>query len=310
MVSLSPTRAPSRDAPSSPPRARHDVSPLRRGHRRLAMVYATPLAVIVAVLFVVPLGLMVWMSFNHWPLLGASAPNGVTNYRALGDPLFLHALWFTVKYTVVTTVVLGLVAFGLALLVQEGPRGVGLFRTVFFLPSAVGLASASLLFYGMFNTDSSPLNAAMRLLAGGDVDWLGSSGNALISTVGMITWRFAGFYMLILMTGLHGIDPVLYEAARTDGAGWWQTMRRVTLPLLRPTIALMMVLSVTGSLLAFDQFFILTGGRHGTATIVIDVYREAFLSQDLGRAAAVSVAILVGLVIINGAQLRLLRRDS
>ncbi|GAB3972431.1 sugar ABC transporter permease [Actinoallomurus acanthiterrae] len=310
MVSLSPTRAPSRDAPSPPPRARRDVSKLRRGHRRLAMIYATPLAVIVAVLFVVPLGLMVWMSFNHWPLLGASAPNGVANYKALSDPLFLHALWFTVKYTVVTTVVLGLVAFGLALLVQEGPRGVGLFRTVFFLPSAVGLASASLLFYGMFNTHSSVLNAAMRLLAGGDVDWLGSSGNALFSTIGMITWRFAGFYMLILMTGLHGIDPVLYEAARTDGAGWWQIMRRVTIPLLRPTIALMMVLSVTGSLLAFDQFFILTGGRHGTATIVIDVYREAFLSQDLGRAAAVSVAILVGLILINGAQLRLLRRNS
>jgi multiple sugar transport system permease protein len=196
------------------------------------------------------------------------------------------------------------------LLVQEGRRGVGLFRTVFFLPSAVGLASASLLFYGLFNTGSSPLNAVIRFLVGGDVDWLGSSGNALYSTVGMITWRFAGFYMLILMTGLQAIDPVLYEAARTDGAGWWPIMRRLTLPLLRPTLALMMVLSVTGSLLAFDQFFILTGGRHGTATIVVDIYREAFLSQDLGRAAAVSVAVLVGLIVINGAQLRLLRRGG
>src|SRR4051812_27998911 len=196
MVSLSPTRAPSHEAPSPPPRARRDVSPLRRGHRRLAMVYATPLAVIVAVLFVVPLGLMVWMSFNHWPLLGASAPNGVTNYQALRDPLFLRAVWFTLRYTLVTTVVLGVVAFGLALLTQQDRPRVGAYRTIFFLPSAVGLASTSLLFYGLFNTGTSPLNNLVDLLGLGHADWLGSTGNALGSTVGMITWRFAGFYML------------------------------------------------------------------------------------------------------------------
>jgi multiple sugar transport system permease protein len=126
----------------------------------------------------------------------------------------------------------------------------------------------------------------------------------------MITWRFAGFYMLILLTGLQSIDPALYEAARIDGAGRWQIMRQVTLPLLRPTIALMMVLSITGSLLAFDQFFILTGGRHETSTVVIDIYREAFLSQDLGRACAVSVVTLVVLVAINGGQIAILRRDG
>lgn len=266
------------------------------------------MALIVAVLFMIPLGLMVWMSFNDWPLLGASAPNGVANYEALRDPLFLRAIVFTVKYTALTTIVLSFVAFGLALLMQESRPGTGLFRTVFFLPAAVGLASASLLFYGLFNTGSSPLNAAVRWLNLGPIDWLGSGDNALLSTVGMITWRFAGFYMLILMTGLQSIDPVLYEAARTDGANRWQLMKNVTLPLLRPTLMLMMVLSLTGSLLAFDQFFILTGGRHNTATVVIDIYREAFLSQDLGRAAAVSVAILAVLIVLNGAQLRFLRR--
>ncbi len=274
------------------------------------MLYAAPMAVLVTVLFVVPLGLMVWMSLNHWPLVGASAPNGVANYDALSDPLFLRAIWFTVKYTVITTVVLGVVAFGLAFLVQHDGRGVGAFRTVFFLPSAVGIASTSLLFYGLFNTDTSPLNNLLEALGVGPVDWLGSTGNALGSTVGMITWRFAGFYMLILMTGLQSIDPVLYEAARIDGASRWQILWRVTLPLLRPTLALAMVLSLTGSLLAFDQFFILTGGRHDTATVVIDIYREAFLSQDLGRAAAVSVATLAVLIVLNVAQLRLIRRED
>lgn len=310
MVSVLSSKSAPAGQPPRPGRPRRARTARVRAGRRLGVLYALPTAVIVAVLFVVPLGLMIWMSVNHWPLLGASYPNGVKNYDALADPLFLDAIVFTLKYTLVTTVVLGLVSFGLALLVQEGRPGAGLFRTVFFLPSAVGLASASLLFYGLFNTDSSPLNTVTRWLTGGTVDWLGSGNHALFSTVGMITWRFAGFYMLILMTGLQGIDPVLYEAARTDGASRWQIMRGITLPLLRPTIALMMLLSVTGSLLAFDQFFILTGGRHGTATVVIDIYREAFLSQNLGRAAAVSVAILLVLIVLNGAQLRFLRRDQ
>jgi multiple sugar transport system permease protein len=299
---------PARARPAGAARGRSRQAAWTR--RRVGTLYALPMMVIVAGLFVVPLVLMVWMSFNHWPLIGASAPNGVDNYRALRDPLFLRAAVFTLKYTVVTTVVLGLVAFGLALLVQEARPGVRLYRTVFFLPASVGLASASLLFYSMFNNSSSPLNGATRLLGLGDIDWLGSGGSALWSAVGMITWRFAGFYMLILLTGLQSIDPQVYEAARTDGANRWQVFRLVTLPLLRPTLALMMVLSVTGSLLAFDQFYILTGGRHETATVVIDIYREAFLSQDLGRAAAVSVAVLLALIVINGAQLRLIRRNA
>src|SRR5262245_34223526 len=112
------------------------------------------MAAIVAVLFLVPLALMLWMSLNHWPLLGTSAPNGVANYSALADPFFLRAVVFTLEYTAVTTVVLGLVAFGLALLVQEFRPGVRFFRTVYFLPAAIGLASASLLFYGLFNNSS------------------------------------------------------------------------------------------------------------------------------------------------------------
>jgi multiple sugar transport system permease protein len=305
MATVTRTLPPAPTRPTPPRRRRPTIAGARR---RLGILYASPMALLVVVLFVVPLVLMVWMSFNHWPLLGASAPNGVENYSALRDPLFLRAVVFTVKYTVVTTVVLGLVAFGLALLVQESRPGVGVYRTALFLPSVVGLASTSLLFYGLFNTEASPLNELVRYLGLSVVDWLGSTDNALASTVGMITWRFAGFYMLILMTGLQGIDPILYEAARADGANRWQILWRVTLPLLRPTLALTMVLSLTGSLLAFDQFFILTGGRHETATVVISVYREAFLSQDLGRAAAVSVAILAVLIVVNGAQLRLLRR--
>jgi multiple sugar transport system permease protein len=291
-------------------RGRHTASAGAWTNRRRVSgaLYALPMALIVVVFFVVPLALMVWMSVNDWPLLGRSAPNGLDNYAALQEPLFGRAIVFTLKYTLIATCLVGLIAFGLALLVQRPRRGVTFFRTVFFMPAAVGMASASLLFYGLFNNDSSPLNIAAAWLGEGGVDWLGDGDNALLSTVMMITWRFAGYYMIIIMAGLHAINPLLYEAAVLEGATRWQMMRRITLPLLRPTIVLVAILLVTSSLLAFDQFFILTGGRHGTATVVIGIYREAFTSQDLGRAAAISVAILVVLYVINGTQLRFLRR--
>ncbi len=280
-------------------------------HRRNAgVLYALPMAVLVAVLFVGPLGLMVWMSLNHWPLLGASAPNGVANYEALQEPLFARAIVFSLKYTAVATVLVALMAFALALLVQRPSPAVTLFRTAFFLPAAVGMASASLLFYGMFNHDASPLNLLAGLLGDDGVDWLGDGDNALFSTALMITWKFAGYYMVIIMAGLQSINPLLYEAATLEGATRWQMMRSITLPLLRPTMALVLVLLVTSSLLAFDQFFILTGGRHGTATVVIGIYREAFTSQDLGRAAAISVGVLAVLFVINGAQVRFLRGST
>jgi multiple sugar transport system permease protein len=127
-----------------------------------------------------------------------------------------------------------------------------------------------------------------------------------------VLWRFAGFTMLILLTGLQAIPLDVYEAARVDGCSRLQAFRYITLPLLRPALALMLVLSITGSLLAFDQFFILTQGGpdNSTVSVVMVIYREAFFRFDLGSAAALSVIVLVALVLLNVLQLSVLRRGE
>jgi multiple sugar transport system permease protein len=218
---------------------------------------------------------------------------------------------FTLKYTAIVTVALSAVAMALALMVQQPRRGMGLIRTAYFVPGAVGFAAAALLFYG-FYSETGPLNDILTSVGILDepVAWLGTPDRALFSTIAMVIWRFAGFNMLILLTGLQSIPTELYEAARVDGARSWQTFRHITLPLLRPTIALMLVLSITGSLLAFDQFFILTrGGPDGsTVSMVMVIYREAFTQFDLGGAAALSVVLLVALVVFNVVQLRVIGR--
>jgi multiple sugar transport system permease protein len=269
----------------------------------------------VTVFFLVPLALVFWMSMNDWKLLGTPTFNFPDNYSAIPDDVLLKsAVGFTLKYTAIVTVVLSAFAMGLALLVQESRPGTGLFRTAFFLPGAVGFAAASLLFYSIYS-DGGPLDDLfMKLhLIHQPVGWLSTPGHALFSTVMMVIWRFAGFNMLILLTGLQAIPTDVYEAARMDGGNRWQLFRHITLPLLRPTIALMLVLSITGSLLAFDQFFILTrGGPDGsTVSIVMVIYREAFTKFNLGLGAAISVILLLILLLLNVIQLRVLRgRDS
>jgi multiple sugar transport system permease protein len=277
------------------------------------MLYAAPTAVIVVVFFLVPLVLVFWMSANRWRILGSPTFNFPDNYTKIPDnQLFLDSVTFTLKYTAITTVLLSGIALALALSVQTARPGVGLFRTAYFLPGVVGFAAASLLFYA-FYTQSGPLDDLLINLGITDepINWLGTPNAALFSTIGMVIWRFAGFNMLILLTGLQAIPLDVYEAARSDGATRWQTFRYITLPLLRPTIALMLVLSITGSLLAFDQFFIMTrGGPDGsTVSIVMVIFREGFTRFDLGSAAALSVLLLLVLVLLNVIQVRVLGRD-
>jgi multiple sugar transport system permease protein len=269
----------------------------------------------VTVFFLVPLVLVFWMSLHDWKILGTPTWNFPENYKDIpNDQLLKDAIGFTLKYTVIVTVVLSAFAMGLALLVQETRRpGTSLLRTAYFLPGAVGFAAASLLFYSLY-IDSGPLDDFFMWL--GVIDkpfgWLSTPNKALFSTIVMVIWRFAGFNMLILLTGLQAISTEVYEAGRIDGATRWQLFRHITLPLLRPTIALMLVLSITGSLLAFDQFFILTrGGPDGsTVSVVMVIYREAFTKFNLGLGAAISVGLLAVLVLVNVLQLRVLKRGE
>lgn len=289
---------------TSPPRRRPT-----RGHRVRGWAYASPTALFVLVLFVVPLGLVFRMSASKWPLLsGDQGINFPDNYtEAVSHRFFVDSVVFTLKYTVLATVLLIALGLGLALLVQESTRWKGLLRTAFLVPSALGLASASLLFYVLYSPLAGPLAPFMQRMGW---SFLGSPDAALWSTLFLVVWRYAGFYMLLMLVGLQGIPADVYEAARMDGANRWDTFTRITLPLLRPTLALTTILCVTGSLLAFEQFYILTKGGpdNSTITVVQLIYSVAFQGQnDLGVAAALSVLVLAALVVINVVQLRAFR---
>lgn len=315
MVAQLPTAAQPAPAEGAGPGRRRRLTRERRDVLR-GWVFISPTVLLVTLLFLVPVGLVLFMSVSDWGLLGGyQGVSGTDNFEAvLGDPALGQAVGFTLKYTLLTTVILMPVAFFLALLVQESRRWNNMLRTALLVPSALGIASASLLFYALYSPQVGPLNPILDRLGLMDLgeSILGTPNGALWATVILIVWRFAGYYMILTMVGLQAIPQDIYEAASIDGASKISQLRRITIPLLRPTIAMTMILSITGSLLAFDQFYILTKGgpNNSTMTVVLLIYRYAFETRrDLGMAAALSVLVLAALVIINIVQLRALGGD-
>ena len=296
------------------------IRPALRGTRSVGarrpltgMLFVAPTALIVLVLFLVPLGILVYMSFTDYPLLGSPTWNGIANYKAIPqDDLFLGAIRFTLVYTAVTTVVIFAVSFVLVAISNSARRGARAYRTAYFLPYVVGTAAATLMWYINYDTVVGIYNDL--LLRVGLIDkpvaFLATPAPAFWSVIALVVWKFVGFQVLILLVGLQSIPRELYEACRIDGANRWQQMRYITIPYLTPTLALLFILSVTGSLLAFDQFLILTKGGpdNSTISLVYAIYNTAFQTFDLGRAAALSIVLLVALILINGVQLTLLRR--
>jgi multiple sugar transport system permease protein len=207
--------------------------------------------------------------------------------------------------------VLGL---GLAVLVRRRRRGAAFFQSVYFMPVVIGFAAGSFLFLYMAQPGLGPLFDLFRRigLVDANTNWFASTGSALFVVIISVTWKVVGMQMLLLLAGLQSIPVEAEEAAAIDGARRWQTLRYITLPLLRPTLALVLVFSVAGSLLAFDQFFIMTNGgpNNTTITAVYQIYRISFVQFHLGYGAALSVLLMLVLAAVSAVQLLLLRNTE
>jgi multiple sugar transport system permease protein len=296
----------------TPPRR---TSARLRRNQLAGLLFVAPALFLVLLFFVIPLGMAFWMSLHNWPLLGKSRFIGLGNYIKMAqDAQFWTSMRFTVYYTLVVTVAIFAVAFPLALFAEKSRPLIKFYRTAFFLPVVVGFGSASLLWAWLLDVDSGLFSpAAYRLgLTDKPVNLLADFDTTFWSIVIMVVWKTAGFNMIILLTGLQGISTEVQEAARMDGASAWQRFRRITLPLMRRTIALALILSVSGSMLAFDQFYIIADGgpQNSTITAVYWVFSQSFMSFHLGYGSALSMVLLGILVLISVIQLRLLRNPE
>jgi len=282
---------------------------------RTGMLLVAPSLAMVGLFVLFPLGFAVYISLTNWPLIGPYHFIGGQNYTALiHDPEFIHSVVYTIVYTAIVTGPIFILGYGMAMLVRSNRLGSTFFRTAFFLPFIIGLATESFMALLELQPDSGAADYVLGKvgLAHATTAWTVNYGLALTAICVIVTWFAAGLTMMLLMAGMQGIPVELYEAADADGATWWQKELRITVPLLRRNIALALIISVIGSFLAFNQFYILTEGGPGTSTqpIVMWIYEEAFVQYHLGYATAGAIALVVVIAIITAAQLYLLRDDK
>lgn len=286
----------------------------QRYSRRIApFLYIAPFFILFGTFWLVPILSSFWYSFTNWDVSGAAGFIGIDNYLQLfTDARFHKALLNTLMFWAAYTTVMVVMALTAAILIHStSVRFKGFFRASIFLPVTISMAVVAIIFEMVFAEGSGLLNVLLSSVGLPKPDWLGDRDLALTSIVLIKVWRAFGYYSLILLAGLAAIPKELYEAARVDGATWWQTVFRITLPLLRPVLAFVMIMSSIWALELFDEPWILTGGgpADSTLSITIYLYQHSFQYLQLGYGSAVAFTLTAIIVLIAVLQKRVVDRD-
>lgn len=284
-------------------------------NRHLGLIYVAPALTFVIAFVLWPLGQLAYLSLTDTSLLGGGEWVGLENYqKAFEDKSFWRALWFTVKYTVVITPILMGLGFALALLTSNNSPLRLFTRATIFLPVVIGLGTSSLLWYwlldqqvGLFNKILLDLHLVSEMPV-----WFTKADPALGAVIISVTWKVIGFGMILFVAAIQSINSEVLEAAIIDGASYWQRVWKIIVPLSMRTLLLATLISAIGSMLAFDQFYIMTGGnpRGQTFTSVYWIYQNSFISFKLGYGAALSIILTVIILFFSAIQVFLSNRSG
>ena len=227
--------------------------------------------------------------------------------------IFWRAMFNTARFSLIQVVLMILFSLVTALVLNRKIIGRGFWRGVYFYPVLLSPVVVALIWKWLLQSQGV-FNAGMVGMGYAPVDWLTDAGWAFFWTVFVSIWAHMGFYTLILLAGLQAIPKDMYEAAEMDGASPWRTLRRITLPLLMPNLIVVLVLAMIRAVQIFDEVFVLTGGGPGSATtfIVQFIYQTGFAEQIhlYGLAAAASLVLALGLMLLTVVQLRLTRASE
>lgn len=277
-----------------------------RGHFILLMLI--PAIVLLAGLILVPFLVGLGLSFTDYILsLPPARFAGFDNYLSLlSSPEFWASLRITLIFTVCSVALQTALGLGLAVLLHEETRGVPVLRAIYLLPMAVTPIAAVFTFRMMFNPGLGVFNHLLTSIGLPAQDWLGTGNMALFSLILLDTWQHTPFILLIVAGGLASLPNDPFEAARIDGASQWQIFRLITLPLLKPFLAIALLFRSIDAFKTFDIIYVLTAGGPGTATTTLNMYayKQAIEFVSLGYGASVAIVMLVIIVIVTQLFLR------
>jgi multiple sugar transport system permease protein len=279
------------------------ISRLRSRRENLwGWILITPLTLGLSLWVVFPMGLSLLTSLTSWDMISAPKFVGLRNYVELffRDPLFLQSVKVTLYYTFLSVPLQLFVAFSVAMLLNSRVRGVGLFRTIFYLPSLIPIVVTSIMWLWLYNHQYGLLNALLTAVGFDKVNWINSTVMVIPSLIIMSIWS-VGNIVVIFLAGLQGIPPTLLEAVNIDGGTAWHSFRHVVLPLMSPLILYNLIIGLIRSLQLFTEPYIMTGGgpMNASLSFVLNIYNYAFKYGKMGEANAMAWVLFVITLVLS-----------
>lgn len=284
----------------------------QRREARFAWLLILPTVLFVGLFVAVPIVFSFVLSLFSYSVIAPAHWVGLANYRTLlHDGNAQHAFYVTILLAV--GIVIAEVAAGLALAVAVQRRmnwARSIYRSAFFVPLLVSGASISIVMSYVFDPQFGVLNYYLQQLGLPQIPWLNSPWGAIATIMIVVTWQQLGFTFIVFSAALGAVPKELIEAARTDGAGGWRIFRKITVPLISPSILFTVTVGIIGALQLFDQPYVLTHGGPGNATqtVVLEMYEQAFQNLRFGYASAISVILFIVVLIATYLQFRISRK--
>lgn len=280
------------------------MSAAQRRDLRDGLLFTSPFILGVLALWVGPMLYSLYLILHEWNMLKAPKFIGLGNFeRMLNDPLVGKSLVNTAYYTFLGVPLQLLVAFSLAVMLNQQIRGLGIYRTVYYLPSITPAVAFAVVWIQILNPEFGVLNQVLSWFGLGPINWLFNPAWSKPALIIMILW-LTGFQMIIFLAGLQSVPKELQEAAEIDGANTWRRFVNVTIPIISPIILFNMIISIIGSFQVFTAVFIMTDGgpQDSTLFMVLYLYRNAFELFKMGYAASLAWVLFLIIMIFTAIQ--------
>jgi len=276
------------------------------------LLFILPAFISLCVFVLYPLIDSVRISTYEWGILGQKIFIGLDNYKRLfSDHIFTQSLWNTFRWVIIYVPASILVSLILALAMDMPVKGIGFFRTMFYLPVITPTVVCSLLFVWLYNTDFGVINYLLGLVGVAPIEWLTDGKISLISIAIMSIWKNAGYNMLILLSALQGIPDSLYEASALDGITPWRKLINIKLPLIMPSMYFVVLTSVIDAFQIFTEVHLMTGGGPGYSTYTVSFYlfANAFEYGKMGYACAMAVVMFIIIMTVTLIQDKVMKKS-
>lgn len=287
--------------------------PLSANENFWAYIFLFPVIIGFLVFTVIPVIVSLYYSLTDYD--GILDPNfvGLSNYVSLfTNEEFGHSLWNTLYFAIGTVPVGAFLSLLVAVLLSQKIKLQSVYRSAFFIPVIVSFVSVAMVWQWMYNQDYGLINSFLGALGLPQPPWIASEAWAMPSVIIMSIWKSLGFNSVILLAGIQGISPSLYEAADIDGANMFQKFTKITLPLIKPTMMFVLIISMINAFQAFDQIYIMTNGGPGSATEVVCylIYMNAFQYFKQGYASAMAYVLFIIIFAGSIIQLKFSEREN